>query len=757
MVETQVPPEGSAEDATAPASSEQVPPPTYAPSQPQILVAPLPDAASFFWGRTVQGEVFVKGLGEDRSSNTVKQLSVKLTLSDSFPDQPTVIIQTCPVQVLYPPQSSMAESTSTPAATSIPFSTINRFSIPLLTTSPLPGTLNLASTNRGQVKYELLVTLTLATGNEVQEVIAVEGTPPDLGPVTAFDHEASGSLPDSPDERPREVEQTLEKGNVRVRMLLDTARPRLGNLLRLGVEINPLKDEKASMNTGAGPSTRPTAAQTLRPLRRVRMELFRSVKLPSSSSEAGSSSTQPASSSSTSPRHLSLIYASGKSVRYPGSSSSHPPLRLLFTVPTYHVAIAADQTWGEITQSTPYHTVTFFLRVCIGFGAIGESSSSNDGGDWVLERDIEIRRRIWREPSAVVIERGEMPSLGEDAGSTALDQSMSDEQLAREAYRLKGLDMVGSSGTYRLETSGGQGHDLPPPFEGSGQSSLTPRDSMDASGSSSRQEEVPDTDRAGLPSFLESEAQMRAGEAPFPAQTVPSRRLVPVNFDDAEMIDRTNTVGRRGSLGGELGTWVEYDGYETFSVAPPSVSASFGVGGSMDPPQDGDEDVNVIGGMIGRLGLDAARHGDDQTGRDLIESLGLGEGTRVVDLQDDLPPGIDEPSLPALPDFSGGRHARTQGFTSSQRSPVSTHHPDHQQRRGLQTASPGDHPPSFDASEAAVERQRRVSQSVVIPTVTGPTTVAVPATGAHPTPGDGDAPPGYFGSTPHAGGPPAYS
>jgi len=42
------------------------PPPNYALSHPQILVAPLPDAASFFSGQTVQGEVFVKGLGQAR-------------------------------------------------------------------------------------------------------------------------------------------------------------------------------------------------------------------------------------------------------------------------------------------------------------------------------------------------------------------------------------------------------------------------------------------------------------------------------------------------------------------------------------------------------------------------------------------------------------------------------------------------------------------------------------------------------------------
>lgn len=51
------------------------PPPTYAPTQPQILVMPLPEAPSFFWGRTIQGEVYVKGLGEDRTQ-AVKSLCV---------------------------------------------------------------------------------------------------------------------------------------------------------------------------------------------------------------------------------------------------------------------------------------------------------------------------------------------------------------------------------------------------------------------------------------------------------------------------------------------------------------------------------------------------------------------------------------------------------------------------------------------------------------------------------------------------------
>lgn len=79
----------------------------------------------------------------------------------------------------------------------------------------------------------------------------------------------------------------------------------------------------------------------------------------------------------------------------------------------------------------------------------------------------------------------------------------------------------------------------------------------------------------------------------------------------------------------------QYDGYETFSMAPPSAAVSYGVGSSMDPPQEGDEDHNVVGGMVARLGLGEAGVGVVRPGAqaELMEQLGLGEGTRVVDLQ----------------------------------------------------------------------------------------------------------------------------
>ena len=54
----------------------------------------------------------------------------------------------------------------------------------------------------------------------------------------------------------------------------------------------------------------------------------------------------------------------------------------------------------------------------------------------------------------------------------------------------------------------------------------------------------------------------------------------------------------------------------------------------MDPPQEGDDDMNVVGGMVARLGLGEAGVGVRPGAQaELMEQLGLGEGTRVVDLQ----------------------------------------------------------------------------------------------------------------------------
>lgn len=144
----------------------------------------------------------------------------------------------------------------------------------------------------------------------------------------------------------------------------------------------------------------------------------------------------------------------------------------------------------------------------------------------------------------------------------------------------------------------------------------------------------------------------------------------------------------------------------------------------MDPPSgDEGDDSRVVADMAGRLGITGA----PAHPAELMEQLGLGHGTRVVDLHDDMPPGIDEPSLPALPGFG---------------TPQAYHQPTFVDPFSAAAAPPEvevDHPPSFDASEAAeavggVARSR--VGSVLSPRM------------------DGEAPPGYFGAD---GRPPAYS
>ena len=347
----------------------------------------------------------------------------------------------------------------------------------------------------------------------------VEGTPQEV--VSTVDEAEIGR-----EEGREEVEESFEKEGVRCRMLLDTSRPRLGSLLRLGVEVQPTARQKTGV---AGLSTQPDPSTALKKLRRVRVEMFRRVRLPDARPSASSSTTRQ---DDDAPPHLSLLYASGKSMRYPGNSSSHPPLRVLFTIPTAQLGSVADTTWGEITQSTPYHIVTFFIRVTIGFD--GMDISASNGGPWLLEREIEVRPKIWREPQHVVMSRGTIPASG--LGDEELGD-MTEEEM-RQAYRLKGRDIVGETGTYRADASTSCG-DSPPPFDGG-----------EAGPSHSH------GDGGGLPTFLESEEQMRTGEAVLPNDVVHSERLVPLHFGTDEDM-RNITVGRRGSLGGELGTWIE--------------------------------------------------------------------------------------------------------------------------------------------------------------------------------------------------------
>lgn len=124
--------------------------------------------------------------------------------------------------------------------------------------------------------------------------------------------------------------------------------------------------------------------------------------------------------------------------------------------------------------------------------------------------------------------------------------------------------------------------------------------------------------------------------------------------------------------------------------------------------------------------------------------------------QDDLPPGIDEPSLPALPDFQSTYHpppppvpegidqpppsfAASEAAVAQRRASMSAH-----SRHNTST-----HPPPIDLAPMARTGQARVHGTVV----SAPMSQHGSAQGEQ-----GDAPPGYFGGgTGQPAGPPAYS
>lgn len=631
-------------------------------------------------------------------------------LTDSLPAYPDVELLDTKAQVLYPPESGGTEN--------IPFPLSHRFAVPLPATlpsgSPLPGTLDLASA--GAVRWALDVELTLVSGQVITSTTVIEGIPPDLPA------EAESRHPD---------EASLERGGVRTRLVVDDVSPRLGDALRLGVEVRPMQRARTTV---AGLASQPDPAESLRGLRRVRVDLVRRVEI-----------TPPQGRSYV---RTTSLHSTGKGLRYPGKDK---PLRVLFHLPTSH-ASALQGVRDEVTADTAYHRISFVIRAQLGFAqghqGAQASTASNAAGpstataqeDWSVELPLTIRPAAWHEPATVVIERGLQPELG------AADPSGSSD--AREAYRRKGLDVVGETGTTRAGEA-----DLPPPFEG-------------------------DAGPSTLPSFIESEAAARAGCAPL-APGVASARLVPVDFapDSAVPPSVLSPEASSSNTGGELDSWVEYDGYETFSEAPPPAAASFGVESAMDPPRDGDDlrPTTVVEDMAARLGLSTEVRSPAQ----LMQQLGLEQ--RVIDMHDDLPPGIDEPSLPALPGFGYRQTNQYDAPPSDYRAPPpaeeyqqpsydsqsyqppagyeggyeggyeAEYDPQSYEARTRQRQRPPDmrlspalaplsidsideeHPPSFDASEAA--------EAVGVQ--------------ARSTGGPSDLPPGYFGAP--SGGPPAYS
>jgi hypothetical protein len=395
----------------------------------------------------------------------------------------------------------------------------------------------------------LTITLALSSGAVVQEIVPVEGTPQDV---------AVGNVQTG--EGKEESEEILERDGVKSRFVLETNTPRLGDLVRLGVEVRPMERQKTGV---AGLSSQPNPTDTLRPLRRVRVELFRRVKImdptPQSTSSSSSSSTN-----TQTPEHLTLLFTSGKSLRYPGQSRTRPPLRVMFTLPTAQLGTVAGDTYGEITSSTPYHITSFFIRVTIGFGGnpellnlnqAGPSSSSTTADvlrDWYIEQELTIRPKLWAEPRQVIVHGGHIPASGLGA-DIALEDLEGLDEATRAAYRAKGLDIVGDQGTYRASDEGAASMSGP-----SGIHHLDIGSGVATDPSPSPGQE------GGLPSFIDSQAQMQAGDGPVLQDGVQSERLVPVQFEgiaDEPEGDRTNIGGRRGSLGGELGTWVEVSSF----------------------------------------------------------------------------------------------------------------------------------------------------------------------------------------------------
>lgn len=410
--------------------------------------------------------------------------TVTARLTDSLPGQADVEPIQLPVQTLY--ASGEAASSAT---LDHPFPASHRFTIPLPASLPDGGVLPAAQElgQFGALRWTIRVRLALISGQVLTETVNVEGAPPDL---VADDD----LLP---------AESVLERDGVRVRLLLACSRPRLGDPLRIGVEVRPKKPARATL---AELAAQPDPDESLRPLRRVRVELLRLVDTPSGT-------------------QTSVIHSTGKSLRYPGKSQ--PPLRVLFTLSTAPLHLGPLAPGGEISARTPYHTVRFAVRATLGFGSIGDATgpgSTDPARDWCVEEKVIVRPGLWREPVAVVIERGVLPRPGSGDG---VDDS---EEAAREAYRRKGQDTVGAGGTFRQDDS-----DLPPPFT----------DAADTAAG-------PSSGPSALPSFNESEAQMRSGEAPLVANAVPSQVLQPVDFSDP-----CPDVPRRSSLTGELGTWIE--------------------------------------------------------------------------------------------------------------------------------------------------------------------------------------------------------
>lgn len=519
---------------------------------------------------------------------------------------PDMDLGSFPIHTLYPPyRGSDASSSLATASAATPFPTSHRFALDLppslASGSPLPGSLDLGLDNA--LRWTLEVRLTLSSGEVLTEVLRLEGVPPELD-VGDDDEESSEAI------------ARLDRAGVSVRLVLSTTTPRLGDSLHAGVEVCPSRRERTGL---AGLLTQPDPNDVLRPLRRVRVELVRVIDVASPPESSAAAAIGGVNTVST------TVHASGKSLRYPGSVGRHPPLRVLFALPTGQLHQGMLATGGEISARTPYHDIRFVVRATLGFGVSHDDSQppgSPDGerSGWSVEQEITVRPPVWREPATVVIEGGMSPAPGISGAGMGMGGVGGDDVLlpppeddsaaAREAYRRKGRDVVGSSGTTRAPEPVQHG-DAPPPFDDDR--------AAGPSGTHSNADMGTDTDTdteihgglapeaSGLPSFNESEAQMRSGAAPRLSRAPESERLQPVSFDEFE-----NRTPRPPSLHGELASWTE---------------VSKALGEAMGKDDRLASQCWYLRDNLGNYLAQSALAGSGQKGTDQLYGSGLGRGT----------------------------------------------------------------------------------------------------------------------------------
>ncbi|KAJ9121760.1 hypothetical protein QFC22_002382 [Naganishia vaughanmartiniae] len=723
-------------------------PPDYTPARPEVLVSPLPDRLSYLNNDAVEGELYVKGVSENgQGDRNLSMISIRLRLTDKLPSHSPLLLYNTPWHTIYAP-SKPGFSEKSHFSPSDGY----RFNLPL-EGSNLPGCLHLTDRGDGEVQWELEVNIRQGSESRFEDIRSsheIHLTPYDNGDDNdGLSKQAQGGSEKSRLGNLHDVtEEFVEsEAGMRVRMVLPRTSTRNDESLPFGVEIWKLDDT-------------PEASNKLKSLRRVKVEWWRRVRTPVFRSTTLNQTAGPSSRlvDAEQQEYLSILHRSGKSCRY----SAEKPVRLLFELPplTNITQMPGHDTCGEITQDTPYHNISFFVKVIVGF-------QGQDQNELEMSRIVEVRRAKWQETATQ--EFRQSTDIINDVEPLALvpsdlddeDYPMTDE-VRQQAYRLKGVDIVGGTGTFRLDAAGssgsaaGPGDPELPSFEAAARDGRPPTfmQAIAAEPGNSGATGAQSDERDGeLPSFNESQSLLTRQNNQTSGPGAPP----PVMGSDAS---RTGLSSRRTppptQLTGELATWKEFDGYETFSQPPPAAMESLGASGVMDIDTP---DMNE---------LDPAALQDRIQ---LMESLGLGEGSRVIDTQEDMPPGFDEPSLPALPNAIMPHHQRNRTHSSAHRRGSTDAHAESPPAFPEDTTAPSavaggaepeernapasqQHlhpPPSFAASEAA--EAQGMNATGPLPILAHPPAPAVPSRrGSHAQPavervGDGvqtpDLPPSY--------------